>query len=1102
MIRARNPEQTVNPALNISDPLTGNNQWSVAYEYDANGNLTQKTDARAIVATYTYDALNRNTLVDYSDTTPDSYRQYDLALKGKGRLNQVWQAGTTTSATYIDSYDALGRPLIRRQRYETGGVWSSSYQARRTYNLAGGVTQQIYPSEHSVDYNYDAAGRLGDKDAQNLAFTGNLGDEVSRTYSSGIIYSAMGGMAKERFGTDTPLYNKSFYNSRGQLSEIRVGTTYTGPTDGGWQRGAIINHYSAQCWGACNGTDNNGNLKQQDHWINDGSGGVAGLFVQSYSYDRLNRLERVNEGGNWQQEFVYDRWGNRTIHQTNTWGPTGGPAINKKDFIIETSTNRLYAPGDLNLSEEQRQMQYDVAGNLKKDTYTGAGDRQYDAENRMTKAWGGSNQWQEYAYNADGQRTRRKVDGLETWQVYGFDGELLAEYAANGATTSPQKEYGYRNGQLLVTTEGRKNFALAANGAVASASSIYTPGSYAPGGAISDRKGLNWGSDGGWNDAAPGNTFPDWLQVDFNGSKTIDEIDVFTLPDNFSSPSEPTEAMTFLLYGLTRFDVEYWTGSGWAIVPNGQVVGNNKIWRKITFPPLTTSKIRVRTWESVDGYSRITEVEAWESSQASFVTGKTLGALRADYTGHVGMKVTTGAQPVTVTSLGRIYVSGNTGTHMLKIVRASDNAVVASANVSMTGGTSGQFKYVSLATPVTLAASTIYYVVSTETSGGDPWHDYVSTVLTSTSVATINSGTYGDGTNWGPAGGAGNCYVPVDFQYSIAPGLRWLVSDQLGTPRMIFDYTGSLASTKRHDYLPFGEELFAGTGGRTIALGYTGDSVRQKFTLKERDIETGLDYFLARYYSSTQGRFTGVDIAGPNLSNPQSLNKYAYTLNNPLRFIDRNGLYEEDVHHHLTQALAEAAGFSRSQAWEIAMGNQMTDETPGMSPYSSIEARRNYHFTSEGQRQNLWNNFAESAAGVSSETTTLGSLGVFMHAQQDSYSHAGYGPVLGHALAGHAPDKTYNNPGKADTMALDSFNRLTTAATVLYNNKKISFLYKPLDQKTLKPLVQSFNRAKTPEEKMKIVNQIKTLARENIQRQAEEAIRKKQEEEKRKRQTQ
>jgi len=85
--------------------------------------------------------------------------------------------------------------------------------------------------------------------------------------------------------------------------------------------------------------------------------------------------------------------------------------------------------------------------------------------------------------------------------------------------------------------------------------------------------------------------------------------------------------------------------------------------------------------------------------------------------------------------------------------------------------------------------------------------------------------------------------------------VNWLVSDQLGTPRMIFDQSGALATVSRHDYLPFGEELFAGTGGRTTAQGYTdSNSARQKFTQKERDNETGLDFFEARYYASMQGK--------------------------------------------------------------------------------------------------------------------------------------------------------------------------------------------------------------------------------------------------------
>jgi len=76
-------------------------------------------------------------------------------------------------------------------------------------------------------------------------------------------------------------------------------------------------------------------------------------------------------------------------------------------------------------------MSYDASGNLTMDTYTGVGSRTYDAsENRMTAAQGGVNGAQQnYTYDANGRRVRRKVNGVETWQVYGMEGELLAEYA-------------------------------------------------------------------------------------------------------------------------------------------------------------------------------------------------------------------------------------------------------------------------------------------------------------------------------------------------------------------------------------------------------------------------------------------------------------------------------------------------------------------------------------------------------------------------------------------------------------------------------------------------------------------------------------------------
>src|SRR6266850_6838526 len=119
--------------------------------------------------------------------------------------------------------------------------------------------------------------------------------------------------------------------------------------------------------------------------------------------------------------------------------------------VPNTMTNRLYAPGET--EQNHPLINYDDAGNQTKDYYSVPNvnyDRVYDAENRMTSTTYTGGHASSYSYNADGQRVRRKIDGTETWQVYGMDGELLAEYAQNGSSSSPQKEYGYRNGQLLV----------------------------------------------------------------------------------------------------------------------------------------------------------------------------------------------------------------------------------------------------------------------------------------------------------------------------------------------------------------------------------------------------------------------------------------------------------------------------------------------------------------------------------------------------------------------------------------------------------------------------------------------------------------------------
>ena len=101
----------------------------------------------------------------------------------------------------------------------------------------------------------------------------------------------------------------------------------------------------------------------------------------------------------------------------------------------------------------------------------------------------------------------------------------------------------------VTAVPGRMNMALATNGGTALASSTYSLSYPASGTINGDRKGLNWGAGGAWCDGTS-NTWPDWLEVDFDGLKTIDEVDVFSMQDSYRTPSEPTPSMTFANYGL------------------------------------------------------------------------------------------------------------------------------------------------------------------------------------------------------------------------------------------------------------------------------------------------------------------------------------------------------------------------------------------------------------------------------------------------------------------------------------------------------------------------------------------------------------------------
>lgn len=852
LIRVKYPEQAAGSIVsNMTDSVTGNSQWSMAYGYDNNGNLTARVDARGVTASYTYDALNRDTTVRYSDGTKDIDRHYDGAINGKGLFYYSnWDPSNNTrfdTHLAIDEYDEMGRVKKYRQHFLTNGVASPQFLISRTYDVAGRVKTETYPSGHTVTYDYDTAGRLN-------SFAGNLGDGVQRTYSTGISYSELGGLQQEQFGTQVPLYRKLHYNVRGQLFDTRLSTVPFASDQWNWDRGALLNYYSAaeltapsNAARSLSGTGNNGDLVRAGTYVPLSTGvyteGGAGSYVyyqDDYAYDALNRLSSVTEtaGGTsiatttpFKQSYTYDRFGNRTINAGQTFGVAApqfelSPATNQE---VAEPSNRLYAPGDAARSPSQKLMRYDAAGNLVYDAQTGQGARAYDAENRLIQAQDVYQNWSYYTYDAEGRRVKRKSANQETWQVYGPEGGLLAEYRAGAAPFVPTKEYGYRGSELLVSMSS------------------------------GDDQRIQRFVNNLYYNALARNASATELQ---QKTDQLAQAGVQGEPQLLAAAKSVARGLfeSTEYAARNRTNTQYVTDLYNAYLQRAPDTSGLNFWVQDA-----QNNGRGHTLDSF-------EVSTEFATLAETIYGTTPAGdnQRVD---HFIDEFYLGA-----------YNRFPTSTERQQQEQRLNNAAV-----------SGQAQVTAEAR---LMGAEIFQATSYNSTHTDA--QYVTDLY----EAFLQRAPDGPGLSFwvSKVQNEGRASALVGFQNSIEFGelagtlyreTFWLVSDHLGTTRMVVDRSGSLAGIKRHDYLPFGEELLAGVGGRATSQGYNAaDNVRQKFTGHEHDGETGLDYARARYFSEPQGRFVSPDplLASGKLAVPQSWNRYTYVLNNPLVLVDPDGL--------------------------------------------------------------------------------------------------------------------------------------------------------------------------------------------------------------------
>ncbi len=160
------------------------------------------------------------------------------------------------------------------------------------------------------------------------------------------------------------------------------------------------------------------------------------------------------------------------------------------------------------------------------------------------------------------------------------------------------------------------------------------------------------------------------------------------------------------------------------------------------------------------------KLSEWNQGVSSFATSTTsASATNTSQTGWFGTKIVVGASPITVRSIGRMYLNGNNGNHTLRIIRASDNVVVAETTISMTNWNHLQYKYQDLPSTATLAANSTYYLVSQEQANGDK---FARASVTSNTIARIVGGVRSyNGLSWKNIGG--NPYTfGIDILYESA----------------------------------------------------------------------------------------------------------------------------------------------------------------------------------------------------------------------------------------------------------------------------------------------------------------------------------------------
>ena len=369
----------LNNLLQTVSPDTGASNAT----YDAAGNVLTRTDAKRQVANYAYDALNRVTSISYTGAPTQTISfQYDQNTNGIGHLTGL----TDSTGTTAYSYDIHGR-LTSEVTQRHGATYTTGY----TYDAQGRLAGITYPSARTINYSFDALGRINQI---STTFNGNTQVLVSH-----IAYQPFGGVQSFTYGDGSTQPVQTYtrqYDQDGRIASYTLS-----------DRLMSIGYDPASQITAVSDSTNLAN-------------------VANYSYDLLGRLTDFTEGAVF-QGFIFDPDGNRTSQTLGSTSTTYSyPAGSNRLSSIQTGANTQTIMQDANgatISDASRQYSYDARGRLI----------------QTTTAQGVIN----YEVNALGLRVRKQVPyaNADTEYLYDSQGHLIDESATG--TTQFMREYIY-----------------------------------------------------------------------------------------------------------------------------------------------------------------------------------------------------------------------------------------------------------------------------------------------------------------------------------------------------------------------------------------------------------------------------------------------------------------------------------------------------------------------------------------------------------------------------------------------------------------------------------------------------------------------------------